>query len=120
MKTPAFWQHNNWIAKLLTPLGELYALATKTRLRLKKSQKVDTPVICIGNLTAGGTGKTPTAISLAFMLQNAGVYPTFISRGYHGSLQNIQVDSIHHTPQQVGDEPLLLAHIAPTFINADV
>lgn len=119
MRTPAFWQHNNWIAKLLTPLGELYALATKTRLRLKKSKKIDTPVICIGNLTAGGTGKTPTAISLAFMLQNAGIYPTFISRGYHGSLQNIQVDSIHHTPQQVGDEPLLLAHIAPTFINAD-
>ncbi len=119
MRTPTFWQYNNWIAKLLTPLGELYALATKTRLRLKKSKKIDTPVICIGNLTAGGTGKTPTAISLAFMLQNAGIYPTFISRGYHGSLQNIQVDSIHHTPQQVGDEPLLLAHIAPTFINAD-
>lgn len=119
MKTPKFWQEPNWISMLLTPLGELYALATKLRLRFKKSKHVDIPVICIGNLTAGGTGKTPTAISLAVMLQSAGIYPNFLSRGYHGTLQNTQVDCTHHTPQQVGDEPLLLARIAPTFINAD-
>ena len=78
MKTPDFWQHNHLMAKLLTPLGELYALATKLRLRYKKSHKVDIPVICIGNLTAGGTGKTPTAISVALMLQSEGIYPNFI------------------------------------------
>jgi len=119
MKTPTFWQHNNLTAKLLTPLGELYALATKLRLYLRKPKKVNIPVICIGNLTAGGTGKTPTAISLALMLQNAGIYPTFISRGYHGTLNKTQVDTVRHTPQQVGDEPLLLAQIAPTFIHAN-
>lgn len=119
MKTPKFWQDDNWKSILLTPLGKLYALATKLRLRYKKSHHVDIPVICIGNLTAGGTGKTPTAISLALLLQSAGIYPNFISRGYHGTLQNTQVDSTRHTPQQVGDEPLLLAQIAPTFINAD-
>lgn len=119
MKTPSFWQHKNFLAKLLTPLGELYALATKMRLKIKKPQKVDIPVICIGNLTAGGTGKTPTAISLALLLQNAGLYPNFISRGYNGTLSNVQVDILRHSPVQVGDEPLLLARIAPTFINAD-
>ena len=119
MKTPKFWQYNQSLAKFLAPLGELYALATQMRLKLKKSHKIDIPVICIGNLTAGGTGKTPTAISLALMLQSAGIYPNFISRGYHGTLKNTKVDSTHHTPQQVGDEPLLLARIASTYINAD-
>lgn len=119
MKTPEFWQNNNLIASLLTPLGELYALATKLRIKCKKPKKVNIPVICIGNLTAGGTGKTPTAISLALMLQNYGIYSNFVSRGYHGTLQNIQVNPTQHTPQQVGDEPLLLAQIAPTFINAN-
>lgn len=119
MRTPVFWQRNNLIAKLLTPLGELYALATKLRLKFKQPQKVNIPVICIGNLTAGGTGKTPTAQSLALMLQNAGLYPNFVSRGYHGELQNIQVNPAVHTARQVGDEPLLLAGIAPAFINAD-
>ncbi|MBQ8465956.1 MAG: tetraacyldisaccharide 4'-kinase [Alphaproteobacteria bacterium] len=119
MRTPSFWQKNNWISKLLTPLGELYALGTRIRLKTKKTHKVKIPVICIGNLTAGGTGKTPTAISLAVLLQNAGLYPNFLSRGYHGTVQNVQVNCTTHTPQQVGDEPLLLARIAPTFINAD-
>ena len=119
MKTPSFWQTDNLTSKLLSPLGELYALATKLRIKLKKSQKVSIPVICIGNLTAGGTGKTPTAISLAQILQNSGLKPNFISRGYHGELQNLQVNPSTHTPQQVGDEPLLLAQIAPTFINAN-
>lgn len=119
MRTPSFWQKNNWLSAILTPLGELYALGTKIRLKTKHPQKVNIPVICIGNLTAGGTGKTPTAISLAMLLQNAGLYPNFLSRGYHGTLQNVQVNPALHTPQQVGDEPLLLAHIAPTFINAD-
>lgn len=119
MKTPSFWQTDNLISKLLSPLGELYALGTKCRLKLNKSRKIDIPVICIGNLTAGGTGKTPTAISLAQMLQNAGLKPNFISRGYHGTLHDTQVHPETHTPEQVGDEPLLLARIAPTFINSD-
>lgn len=119
MRTPNFWQKDNLVSKILAPLGELYALGTKLRLHYKKSKRVNIPVICIGNLTAGGTGKTPTAISLALILQSAGLYPNFISRGYHGTLQNVQVNPSQHTPQQVGDEPLLLAQIAPTFINAD-
>lgn len=119
MKTPSFWQTNNLISRLLSPLGELYAFGTKCRLKFNKQHKVGIPVICIGNLTAGGTGKTPTAISLAQMLQNAGVTPNFISRGYHGSLQNTQVNPKTHTPEQVGDEPLLLARVAPTFINSN-
>ena len=85
MKTPQFWQHNNLISRLLTPFGEIYALATKLRLKLVKPRKVNIPVICIGNLTAGGTGKTPTAESLALMLQNAGFYPNFVSRGSYAA-----------------------------------
>lgn len=119
MKTPSFWKDNNIISTLLTPLGELYALATTLRLKLKTPKKVNIPVICIGNLTAGGTGKTPTAISLADMLKKSGININFISRGYHGNLQNTEVNPKLHTPQQVGDEPLLLSQVAPTFINAN-
>ena len=59
MKTPSFWNSDNFLSDLLSPLGRMYALATGLRLRFKKSRKAACPVICVGNLTAGGTGKTP-------------------------------------------------------------
>ncbi len=119
MKTPAFWQTNNIISFLFSPLGALYNFATQYRIKNNIPQKVSIPVICLGNLTAGGTGKTPTAISIAELLQNAGKHPSFITRGYHGKNSAVLVDKTIHTPQQVGDEPLLLAHAAPTYVNPD-
>lgn len=119
MKTPFFWQQKNAMARILYPLGKLYALATRLNLKFHTPQKVTVPVICIGNLTAGGSGKTPTALSIAAMLQKIGYHPFFVSRGYGGKLKNVLVDINTHTPEQVGDEPLLLARQAPVIVNPD-
>lgn len=119
MKTPKYWQSDSLISKLLTPLGKLYGLATKLRIKLKKPQKAEIPVICIGNITAGGTGKTPVSISVAKMLTTDIYHPIFVTRGYGGKLQNVLVNNKKHTAQDVGDEPLLLAEQAPVVVNAD-
>ena len=109
MKTPKFWQNKNIISWALFLPGCLYALVTWGRIKFHKPQKVGVPVICIGNLTAGGSGKTPVAISVAQILKSGGKNPGFVSRGYGGKLKGVLVDISKHTPEQVGDEPLLLA-----------
>ena len=119
MKTPNHWKNKNFISTILRPLGSVYATATALRLKMKKTQKVDVPVICVGNLTAGGTGKTPVAIALAQMLHDLGKNPFFVSRGYGGTLSGVIVDSRVHSAHEVGDEPLLLSREAPVSINAD-
>ncbi len=119
MKTPSHWQNKNLLSYALLPLGFLYARATALRLKYKKSRAVNIPVICIGNLTAGGTGKTPTAIAIADIIQNLGKKPFFVSRGYGGNISGVIVDNRKHTPKQVGDEPLLLSQKAGVSINAD-
>lgn len=119
MKTPLFWKKKSLTAKALLPLGDVYAGLTALRLKLKKAKSISKPVICIGNLTAGGTGKTPTAISVAGIIRDLGKEPFFVSRGYGGKLSGIIVDKQTHTPRQVGDEPLLLARTAGVSINAN-
>ena len=119
MKTPRYWKNRNITSDLLLPLGHLYNCATRLRLKFKPSKKVDIPVICIGNLTAGGTGKTPVAVSVAALLQQQGKKPFFVSRGYGGTLKNIIVNAQKHPPRQCGDEPLLLARQAPVVVNPD-
>lgn len=119
MKTPSFWAHKNFISTLLSLLGNFYAAATAFRVKFGHCSKVGRPVICIGNLTAGGTGKTPVAISIAKMLQEKGKNPFFISRGYGGKLTDLLVDKQKHTAQEVGDEPLLLSNQAPVIINSN-
>lgn len=117
MKTPTHWKNKNLISCALYPLGCLYGLATALRLKLHTPEKVTPKVICIGNLTAGGTGKTPTAVAVAELLQQRGHKPYFITRGYGGKLQNIIVDTDKHSAHEVGDEPLLLARQAPVVVN---
>jgi tetraacyldisaccharide 4'-kinase len=119
MKTPKYWQSNSFVSKLLTPLGKLYGLATALRLKIKKSKKAAVPVICVGNITAGGTGKTPVSISIGKMLATAMYHPIFVTRGYGGKLQNVLVNNKKHTARDVGDEPLLLSEQAPVVVNAD-
>lgn len=78
------------------------------------------PVICIGNIVAGGAGKTPTALAIAALLRKQGHNPAFISRGYGGTIRRpIRVDLGLHNASDVGDEPLLLAAFAPCFIGRD-
>lgn len=119
MKTPDYWQSNSTISKVLAPAGYLYGLATKLRLKLKTPKKTSVPVICVGNITAGGTGKTPVSISVAKMLATDMYHPIFVTRGYGGKLQNVLVNNKKHSAQDVGDEPLILSEQAPVVVNAD-
>ena len=75
MRTPTYWKDKNIISSLLLPLGWLYGLATAVRLALTKPQKVKAKVICIGNITAGGTGKTPVSVAMAALLKQNGLNP---------------------------------------------
>lgn len=119
MKTPTFWNKKNILYYILLPFGWCYHFITTLRIKFKSPYKADVPVICIGNLTAGGTGKTPVAIAIADILKQNNKNPFFISRGYGGKLSGVIVDKKKHTPKDVGDEPLLLSDIAPVCINAN-
>lgn len=119
MKTPKYWQSNSLISKLLYPVGLLYGSLTQARLKLVKPQKAAVPVICVGNITAGGTGKTPVSISIAKLLGIELYHPYFVTRGYGGRLQNVIVNNKKHSAAEVGDEPLLLSQQAPVVVNAD-
>ena len=119
MQTPKFWIKKNFISNLLLPLGYIYGSMTGLRLAYKKSGSVDKQVICVGNISAGGTGKTPVAISIAKILQKQNLNPAFVSRGYGANLTNVIVDNNIHSATDVGDEPMLLSSIAPTVINAN-
>ncbi|WP_375174233.1 tetraacyldisaccharide 4'-kinase [Pseudooceanicola sp.] len=124
MQAPDFWYRPatspGLRARLLSPLGRLYAAATARRLANIPSQGVGVPVICVGNLNAGGTGKTPTVIDLIQRLGARGVEAHVVSRGYGGRLPGpLRVDERNHTAADVGDEPLLLSAFGPTWIARD-
>lgn len=118
MQAPKFWYRSrSWQAFMLSPLGMVYAWATARRQKNASPTRVDIPVICIGNLNVGGTGKTPTTIAIAQMLISRGIAVHIVSRGYGGSLKAVtQVDPRAHTADETGDEPLLMAAFAPTWV----
>ncbi|MGV6839852.1 MAG: tetraacyldisaccharide 4'-kinase [Planktomarina sp.] len=120
MKTPAFW-YKNWSiwALLLSPLGALYAAGTTRRLRkAKDAYNAKLPVLCIGNINAGGTGKTPTVSALAMRLTERGKKPVILSRGHGGNqIGPLHVDPAKHTADDVGDEPILLSGFAPVVVS---
>ena len=123
MRPPAFWSNPpnapGLAARLLAPLGWVYAALTARRVA-RSGYRAAVPVICIGNLNVGGTGKTPTTIALIQRLTARGHRVAVVSRGYGGSLSGpLQVSESIHTAAQVGDEPLLLSAFAPTFIGHD-
>lgn len=120
MRAPAFWWQPtpSLPATLLRPISLFYGSIAGRRMK-RRGEKADLPVICIGNFTAGGAGKTPTALAIAGMLDAAGESPIFLSRGYGGRLSGpIQVQ-FRHTAGDVGDEPLLLARRAPAIVSRD-
>lgn len=127
MKTPAFWHpppdaaaKAHPAATLLAPFGALYEAAGALRRALTRPVALPVPVICVGNVSAGGAGKTPTALALLRRLSARGFAPHALSRGYGGSAKGpLQVDPAIHDAALVGDEPLLLAAVAPTWTARD-
>jgi tetraacyldisaccharide 4'-kinase len=105
---------------LLTPLSWIWAAVTARRIARAHPVDAGVPVICVGNLTAGGVGKTPVVRELLRRLGVKGVAAHGLSRGYGGSLAGpLQVDPALHTTAEVGDEPLMLAADAPIWIARD-
>ncbi len=120
MKPPAFWTRDGGLALMLAPLGRLWTLGARWKRATTTAWRAPVPVICVGNLTVGGTGKTPTAIAIAHRLLASGRKPALVSRGYRGRLAGpVRVDPAHHNAGEVGDEPLLLAAAAPTIVAND-
>jgi tetraacyldisaccharide 4'-kinase len=139
MRDPAFWwTEHSTAAAVLAPLGACYG-AIAARNMARPGRKAPVPVICVGNFTLGGAGKTPTAIALARLLLESGHRPFFLSRGYGGRVVGpVRIDRPHLPPREpgsasiyphtlagdgregdVGDEPLLLAQVAPTVVARD-
>lgn len=121
MRAPGFWNTRRDLrAQVLRPLGALYALGTALRLAKGPHSRVNVPVICVGNLSAGGTGKTPTVIALVERLRDRHLDAHIVSRGYGGTQTGpVEVDPTRHSAAQVGDEPLLLSAFARTWVARD-
>jgi tetraacyldisaccharide 4'-kinase len=120
MREPGFWRRggNPWPARLLLPAGALYGAATILRRWSHQPYRAPVPVVVAGGVTLGGAGKTPLALALAELL--AARSPHFLSRGYGGSEAGpLRVDPSRHGASDVGDEPLLLAASAPTWVARD-
>lgn len=121
MRAPDFWRREGgFLGGALAPLGWGYGLGTRIRFALARPGKCPVPVLCVGNVVAGGAGKTPVALSLGERLMKQGRKVHFLSRGFGGTQAGpLAVDPATHTVRDVGDEALLLAAQAPAWIAAD-
>src|SRR5215467_2330961 len=124
MRPPDFWNQTDLLSRLsvavLAPAGQLYGASVAWRARFASPLRTKAKVVCVGNLTAGGTGKTPVAITIATELRASGFNVWCLSRGYGGRLRGpVVVDIAHHSASETGDEPLLLARAAPTVVSRD-
>lgn len=121
MRAPDFWRVDGALARLLAPLAALYGDAARKRLA-QDAPRADLPTIIIGGLTSGGDGKTPLALALAERLLARGERPALLTRGYGRRRRDgapLVVDPARHNADDVGDEALLLARVAPTLVCAD-
>lgn len=124
MRAPEFWARKDTTARLaslaLSPIGWIYGASVAWKRDHVQPHRPRAMVVCIGNLTAGGSGKTPVAIAIASRLIENGVRCVFLTRGYAGRLQGpVLIEPAIHGARDVGDEALLLAAIAPTVVATD-
>ncbi|MCP5086774.1 MAG: tetraacyldisaccharide 4'-kinase [Rhodobacteraceae bacterium] len=124
MKPPQFWnqppEKAGILPLILSPLAALARIAGERRWRNGRHQCIEVPVICVGNINLGGTGKTPTVIEIVRRLIELGKAPHVVSRGYGGRLTGpVQVNPEVHKSSDTGDEPLLLAAFATCWVSAD-
>jgi tetraacyldisaccharide 4'-kinase len=121
VRAPEFWQRtDSAIARLLTPAALAWLAATRLRRAVARPYRAPVPVVCVGNLVAGGAGKTPVALAVARWYVARGLAVHLLSRGYGGRLAGPhRVDPARDIAAEVGDEPLLLAARAPTWIAHD-
>lgn len=117
---PFWWTRPDWRAFALAPFAAIYGAVAARRMDRAAPGAIAAPVLCIGNFTVGGAGKTPTAIAMARAAAARGRNPGFVSRGHGGLLGQARlVDPEHDSASAVGDEPLLLAAVAPTAIGVN-
>ena len=118
---PLFWEKPpGLLADLLLPIGTAWDIAGRLRRALSHSYRAPVPVLCVGNLVAGGAGKTPVALALSDWLRERGVAVHVVTRGYGGRLRGpLRVDPTRHDALAVGDEALLLALHAPCWVASD-
>ena len=121
LKAPKFWyqKKDSLLSLSLYPISLIFRFGTKIRNLTSKAKNSHLPIICIGNIVVGGAGKTPVALKIGKLLIKAGYKPHFISRGYAGVITASTLVEIWHSPKSVGDEPLLLSQVAPTWIGTD-
>ena len=120
MRAPDFWDERSVVSNLLVPVGAIVSSVACVRAQTARPKEIKVPVVCVGNLVAGGAGKTPVALSLAKQLQRLGSEVHFLSRGYRGRIRGPhRVDKTSDNANDVGDEALLLARMAPTWVSAN-
>jgi len=119
MRPPAFWQRDGVLPRLLAPAGAIVAELTARRVA-RAGWRAPVPVLCCGNAGVGGAGKTTVVLDLARRLVARGIAVHCLTRGYGGRAHGVlRVDPAVHDAGLVGDEPLLLAAVAPTWVAAD-
>jgi tetraacyldisaccharide 4'-kinase len=121
-KMPSFWRDRDaaQTARLLQPLSRVYSRIVTWRATQPAAVTADCPVICVGNFTLGGSGKTPSVQLVADLLKACGKQPAILLRGYGGTATGpLRVDIMQHNAKLVGDEALLHTHIAPTWVARD-
>lgn len=119
---PKFWYepHGSYLGVVFEPFSWLYRGGSALHRIFSKPCRTSVPVISVGNFVLGGAGKTPVTKAIAQRLHAMGRVPHIVSRGYKGTLKGpVQVDPARHQFDQVGDEPLLLAKTAPTWVSKD-
>ncbi len=118
MQAPDFWKTDNVLSRFLDPFGRIVGHITTRRALRAPSVSAGVPVICVGNLTTGGTGKTPVTASIVRRLAAKGRTPAVVMRGYGGSLKGpVRVDTRQHTVDEVGDEALLHARNGAVWVS---